>query len=119
MGTGCQSLADLRLFRADLVQYPRCGSHGGLQWFQVNLNDQPCWRLTPQCAVCNPRRHRLSPFTPAADGAVECSARRREAKESGRPRSADRLAVVGNLDLARPEIAIQRFWPNNTQDCPE
>ena len=65
MGTGCQSLADLRLFRADLVQYPWCGSHGGLQWFQVNRDDQPCWRLTLQCAICNPRMHRLSAFAPA------------------------------------------------------
>jgi len=30
-----------------------------------------------------------------------------------------RLAVVGNRGLARPGTAIQRFWPNNTQDCPE
>ena len=61
----CKPLADLLLFRADLVQYPRCGSHGGLQWFQVNRDDQPCWRLTPQCAICNPRMHRLSAFAPA------------------------------------------------------
>src|SRR6516165_12528403 len=53
-----RSLVDLRLFRADLVQYPRCGWYGGLQWFQVNRDDQPCWRLTPQCATCNPRMHR-------------------------------------------------------------
>src|SRR6516164_5331618 len=71
----CKPLADLRLFCADLVQYPRRGSHGRLQWFQVNRDDQPCWRLTPQCAICNPRMHRLNAFAPArlrwqaADGA--------------------------------------------------
>ena len=43
--------------------------------FRSIAMNQPCWRLTPQCAICNPRMHRLSAFAPArlrwqaADGA--------------------------------------------------
>src|SRR4029077_15576864 len=57
----CEPLADLRLLRADLVQYRRCcGRHGGLQWFQVDRDDQSCWRLTPQCGIFNSRMRRLT-----------------------------------------------------------
>src|SRR6516225_9348949 len=47
----CKPLADLRLFRADLVQYPRCGWHGGLQWFQVNRDESTL--LASNTAMCD------------------------------------------------------------------
>src|SRR5437899_266163 len=57
----CEPLADLRLLRADLVQYRRCcGRHGGLQWFQVDRDDRSCWRLTPQCGIFNSRMRQLT-----------------------------------------------------------
>jgi hypothetical protein len=57
----CKPLADLRLLCVDLVQYRRCcGRHGGLQWFQVDRDDQSCWRLTLQYGIFNSRMRRLT-----------------------------------------------------------
>ena len=64
----CKPLADLRLFCADLVQYRRCGAcHGGRLWFEVDRNDQSCWRLTPQREIFN---HRMRPLTSLVAGAI-------------------------------------------------
>ena len=55
----CEPLADLRLLRVDLVQYRRCcARHGGLQWFQVDRDDQSCSRLTPEREIFNNRMRR-------------------------------------------------------------
>jgi hypothetical protein len=47
----------------------------------------------------------------AAAGAVECSARGREAVETGRPRRDDRSAVVGDREVAGPGAAIRPEAP--------
>ena len=78
----CKPLADLRLLGADLVQYRRCcGRHGGLQWFQVDRNDQSYWRLTPQCGIFNCRMPRLAS---SGAGAICCSAQNLAASEAAR-----------------------------------
>jgi len=77
----CKPLADLRLLRADLVQYRRCcARHGGLQWFQVDQNDRSCWRLTPQREIFNHRMRRQASL--AADPDSRLCAKSRKPRRS-------------------------------------
>ena len=88
----CKPLADLRLLSADLVQYRRCcARHSGLQWFQVDRDDQSCWRLTPQCGIFNCRMRRLTSL--AAD--VSCGrARNLMRHEQARRRASETVGLL-------------------------